>query len=120
MGDHMGLILEFGTRDRAQACLDAINIMAAGWGTAQGYTIVNADDHPERVGKNAANGQERMDACRTTTWAEIRESPDGTFYFPSPLNNPHFSDWQNKLPEGTDRGIEKMFPALWAPLKDES
>ncbi len=92
------LILEFDTQDAAQTALEIIDAVAAQWWAGQGYTVENG----ELIGRNAKTGQDAPDKTRTTTWAEITESPDGTFYFPSLSNDPRFVDWREYLPDGTD------------------
>ena len=103
------LILEFASEDEAQTTLDVVNQIAAAWWTQQGYTVENG----ALIGKNAAKGTDEPGKQRTTAWAEIKESPDGTFYFPSLSNDPRFADWRDYLPQGVNSGTEKEFPAVW-------
>lgn len=103
-------ILEFATEAEAQTALHIINEIAAAWWESQEYTVINTGDHKELVGKK--NGVDNPDACRTTTWAEIQESPDGTYYFASPATKPQYVDWRNHL-EGFTMPDDKEFPEEW-------
>lgn len=111
MGGYVGqyLIIEFPTQSEAQAALDAINAVAAAWWVQQGYTVQDG----QLIGKNAKTGQDAPDAQHTTIWAEIAESPDGTFYFSSLSNDARFPDWKQYVP-GSDGWTEKELPAQWA------
>lgn len=90
------LILEFQSRPEAETALSVINELAARWWAAQGYKV----EAGTLIGKNAASGADEPDKARTTTWAEIQESPEGTFWFPSPDNDPRYAGWREYLPEG--------------------
>lgn len=109
------LILEFSTREEAMDALTVINAMAAAWWAGQGYTVQDG----QLVGKNAATGQDEPDAQKTTKWADIQESQDGTFYFPSLSNDARFQDWRDYLPEGVSLPEDKVFPPEWAPAAEE-
>lgn len=104
------LILEFQTEAEAQAALAVINQIAAQWWAAQGYTV----DNGTLIGRNAASGNDEPEKQRTTTWAEITESPEGTFYFPSLSNDPRFADWRDYLPHGVTMPPDKALPDVWA------
>ncbi|HNQ92923.1 MAG TPA: hypothetical protein PKI93_08350 [Alphaproteobacteria bacterium] len=109
------LILEFTALEQAQRALAAINQIAVAWWAGQGYTV----DNGTLVGKNAANGTDEPSKQRTMTWDEVRESPDGTFYFSSPSNDTRFADWRNDLPDGLDTATEKAVPPTWTPSGEE-
>ena len=93
------LVLEFPTEADAQACLDAINDMAATYWAEQGYTVVLNPEtgKKELIGKNAATGQDMPDAARTITWDSVRLSPAGTHYFSSLRNKPDFAAAMDQL-----------------------
>ena len=118
MGDHMDehLILEFSTQEAAQACLDAINSLAAQWWVSQGYTVIDG----QLIGKNAATGQDQPDRARTITWAEIQQSPENTYYFASLSNDEKFKNWKQALADigFTAIGTEKQKPAEWDETED--
>lgn len=114
------LILEFETQDAAEACLAAINDLAAAWWAGRGYTVVEVDGHKELVGKNAATGQDAPDSARTITWDSIKESPDGTFWFSSLSNDRRFYDppridWKERLADAgyVAAHTERPFPTGW-------
>lgn len=105
------LILEFDTKEEAQEALSAINGLAAQWWMQQGYTVEDG----ALVGKNAKTGLDSPGAQRTTTWDEVKESPDGTFYFSSLSNDERFPNWKQFLADigFTAIGVEKQFPVEW-------
>lgn len=100
------MILEFTTQAEAQACLDAINTMAIQYWTDQGYTVENG----ELISKNAATGEDEPHKQRTTTWAVIKESPDGTFYFKSLTGTPYAAGMEQLTGFSF---TEKEFPQEW-------
>jgi hypothetical protein len=123
------LILEFDTQQEAQACLNAINALAAQWWQQQGYSVIDDAESPSGkrvVGKNAATREDDADQGGTTTWDIVKESPDGTFYFSSLSNKVEFYDPENDIDwkialEGmgfTAIGTEKTMPEEW--LESES
>ena len=100
MDDH--LILEFDTLQEAQACLGAINALAAVWWQTQGYTVIDG----KLIGKNALTGEDEPNSQVTTTWAEILENGE-KYYFYSPSNNPRFPNWKEELERGLERKTGK-------------
>lgn len=109
--------LEFKTEKEAQIALAVINEIAAAWWAAQGYVVEDVNGQKQLIGKNAKTGEDMPDKARTTTWAEIEKSPDGTFYFPSPVNNPKFVNWRDYLQDGLTFPSDKVFPEEWT-VKD--
>ena len=75
------LIFEFSTIGQAQTCLDEVDALIAQHQQNSGYTVVNGDI----IGKNEQTGADAPTAQKTVTWDEIKTSPDGTFYFSSPM-----------------------------------
>lgn len=109
------MILEFDTQEKADACLKAINALAAQWWQSQGYTVEDG----QLIGKNAKTGENAPNATRTITWDTVRESPDGTFYFASPSTKPQFKNWKQALSDfgfAGSTGTEKALPARWTDL----
>lgn len=106
------LIIEFGTKEAADACLSALNQVAAAHFASLGYTVKQTEQGLVVVGKNAATGEDNPEGV-TSTWDDLKESPDNTFYFASPTPDPRFKDWRNYMPEGVDLGDEKPFPKEW-------
>lgn len=109
----MSLILEFTTRAAADTVLSAINAVAAAWWAEHGYTVVDESGQKELIGRNAATGADRPTAARTTTWATVEQSPDGTWYFPSLSKDARFENWRDRMPPGEDLGTERERPAAW-------
>jgi hypothetical protein len=99
------MILEFTTKAAAQTCLGDINSMAESYWLDQGYTVTNG----QLIGKK--NGVDNPDAARTLTWDEVKESPNGTFYFTSLTGTP-FEAGMESLESAFDF-TEKYFPADW-------
>lgn len=101
------LILEFQTQQEAEQCLAAINGLAAQWWTQQGYTVEDGI----LIGKNSKTGLDNPSAQGTTTWDDVKESPDGTFYFLSLSNDARFPNWKEFLADigFTNIGTEKEF-----------
>lgn len=102
-------ILEFDTQEEAENALDAVNEIVLNWFADHGFTV----DEDGVVGKNAATGQDAPLACRTTTWANIQESPDSTFYFASPSDDARFTGWRDYIPEGATMPDDKDMPDDW-------
>lgn len=110
------LILEFSLDVEAQACLDAINDIAANYWEMNGYTVLTIEGSRQLVGKNAATGHDQPDSARTLTWDIIRESLDGTFYFSSLNNDPRFYRGMEQL--AAYDFIEKQMPSHWIAAND--
>lgn len=106
------LIIEFGTKGAADACLSALNQVAAAHFASLGYTVKQTEQGLVVMGKNAATGEDNPKGV-TTTWDQVKESPVGTFYFASPTPDQRYKDWKNYMPEGMDLGVEKLFPEDW-------
>lgn len=107
-------ILEFDTEAEAQAALDVVNAIGIAWKAQQGVTIVDEPISP--TGKRALTkrkGEDAPDKCGTLTWDEVRESPDGTFYFSSPINKTSYANWRDHLPEGVVMPGDKDMPEAW-------
>lgn len=104
------LILEFQTFLLAQTCLTALNQVAAVYWQSEGYTVNQTPDGPVLIGKNALTLEDNPSAI-TDTWDHVQESPDGTFYFTSPVMQ--YPTWRDFMPEGVDLGIEKEMPEEW-------
>lgn len=105
------LILEFQTLEEAQDCLSAINSLAADFWIGQGYIVIEEEGVRQLVGKNAATGEDEVMNTRTVTWDNIAESPDGTFYFTSPVDQ--YPTWRDFMPEGVNLGEEVEMPEEW-------
>lgn len=103
------MILEFGTQEAAQACLSALNQVAAAWWIEQGYTVKQTENGSVLIGKNAATGEDNPQGV-TTTWDEVKESPVGTFYFASPAER--YPTWREFMPD-IDLGVKKEMPEDW-------
>jgi len=126
MGYHMEqyLILK-GTLPQVQHDLFIINQIAAAWWAAQGYTVIDTPQGKAVVGKNAATGEDNLDAL-TTTWAEpmpldstVDEETgdtipvDGTLWsIPSPTSDPRFHEWRSYVPDGVVIACEEEATAL--------
>lgn len=106
------LILEFETYQEASLCLDAIHTEMLTLMDAMGYRVLDVDGSKHLVGKNAQTGENILDGARTIIWDEIAQSPDGTFYFASPRNDPRFAHGVNMISGFSF--IEKMRPREWA------
>jgi len=98
-------ILEFSTQAKADTALQVINQIAENYWIEQGYTVIDG----ELIGKR--NGKDDLDACRTTTWDTVKESPDNTFYFTTPTSK--YPDWRDYLPDGVVMPDDKLFPSEW-------
>lgn len=103
------LILEFPTQAAANQGLAVINAIAAAWWQSQGYTVINN----QLVGKNAATGEDMLDATRTNTWDTVKTSPVGTWYIISPAANPNFINWRDHIPQGVTMPEDKPMPESW-------
>lgn len=103
------LILSFPTQAQAEACLTAINQMAATYWVEQGYTVING----ELIGKNALTGEDMPDSARTISWDTVKQSPDGRFYFASLSNDERFAKGMEQLPDAFFGYTEKPMPAEW-------
>lgn len=101
------MILEFTTQSSAEACLAAINSMAAGYWVDQGFTVTNG----ELIGKK--NGVDNPSATPTITWDTVQESPDGTFYFTSLTGTPYEVGMEQLSALFTF--TEKEIPEEWTP-----
>lgn len=110
-------ILEFKTEKEAQIALAVINEIAAAWWAAQGYVVEDVNGQKQLIGKNAKTGEDMPDKARTTTWAEIEKSPDGTFYFASPSSDERFAAWRNHIPNGINMPDDKGFPNSWVSVE---
>jgi hypothetical protein len=97
-----------GTEPQVLHDLAVINQIAAAWWAAQGYTVVQGASGPELIGKDAYTGEDNPDACRTKTWAEPQEHPDGYWYIPSPVNDARFINWRDHIPEGVTIQCEEV------------
>lgn len=73
----------------AQELLSYVNLLAAGYWKQEGYTVANGGV----IGR--CKGIDNPSAVKTTTWAEIQTSPDGTEYFSSLSNDARFCDWKD-------------------------
>ena len=114
-------ILEFDTEIEAQTALDLINNIAAMWWASQGFEVVDDPESPsgKRVlGKNAATGETSQEGG-TITWDKVKESPDGTFYFSSPVNKPLFADWRDHIPDGVSIPADKDMPESWIVTEED-
>jgi len=103
------LILEFPTQKQAEACLAAINDMAATYWLDLGYTVANG----QLIGKNALTGEDMPNSAKTITWDMIKESPDSTFYFASLRNDDKFKAGADRLPPEYFGFVERPFPEQW-------
>ena len=81
------LVLVFADRISAENCLAAINASAVNYWSEQGYSFIEG----KLVGKNAATGNDEPDSVLTFTWDNVKESPDGRFYFSSLSNDSRFA-----------------------------
>lgn len=107
-------ILIFATQQDAQDALDAFNAIAAGWWAAQGFTVI--DDPQSPSGKRVLGkrgGVDDTDGCGTVTWDNVRESPEGTWYWTSPVNDPRFVDWRDYIPVGVTFPADADMPSEW-------
>jgi hypothetical protein len=111
------MILEFQTQSEAQACLDAINQMAAAWWQSQGYNVADG----ELISKR--RGVDDPTSTRTVSWDTVKESPDGTFYITSLTNTrPEWAQWKQILAANysfTAIGTEREIPEAWVPEDQE-
>lgn len=117
MGYHMDkhIILEFETETKAQTCLGIINQLAAAYWQSQGYTVIDG----QLIGKNAATGEDMPDSAKTITWDVVQLSPDNTYYFSDPAQNPNFSLWLERATAlgYVFDGVQKEIPAAWLESK---
>lgn len=108
------LILEFPTESEAQACITAINIMAANWCAEHGFSIKKNGSN-RVIGKR--NGKDNLVGQTTNTWDKVKESPDGTYYVRSLTDSrPEWDVWKEVLEDAlgfTAIGTEREFPAEW-------
>lgn len=111
------LILEFETKETGEACLGSLNQVAAHYFASLGYTIKQGVEGIAVVGKNSRTREDNPNGL-TTSWDELKESPDATFYFSSPTSDPRFKDWRDYMPEGIYLGEEKSFPQSWIRTED--
>lgn len=108
------LILEFPTQESAEQGLYIINLIAVAYWQSQGYTVIEG----QLIGKNSLTGEDMPDSAKTITWDTVKQSPDGTFYFTSPIVDEKFSAWRERLPEGVVLPEDKVFPVEWIPKED--
>lgn len=108
------LILEFLTEADANQGLYVINQIAEAYWQSQGYTVIDG----QLIGKNALTGEDMPDSAKTIAWDIVKQSPDGTFYFTSPIIDEKFSAWRERLPEGVVLPEDKLFPVEWIPQED--
>lgn len=105
-------IIEFNDEISANSALSTFNEVAIQYWSDQGYAIIETESGKAVVGKNALTGEDNLSAL-TLTWDELKESPDGTFYFTSPTPDPRFKDWRDYMPDGVDLGAEREMPEEW-------
>lgn len=91
----MNLML-IGSYEDVSSDLFVINQIAAQYYAGQDYIVEHGVTGLELVGKNAETGEDAINAQRTLTWDEPRESGDAWFIF-SPSNDPRLSEWKNYL-----------------------
>ena len=105
------LILEFQSLAEAQACLAAINALAATYWISQGYTVIETGNEKQLVGKNAATGEDMPQSARTLSWDVVRESPDSTWYIFSLSSDSRFAGGMAQLSGFSF--TEKILPQGW-------
>lgn len=101
-------ILVFDTYEQARAALGVVDQIAAAWWVSQGYTV----DAHGLIPKTIA-GDDSPHSCRTTTWADVMESPNNKFYFISPSSDARFIDWRDHVPPEYELPQDTDFPEDW-------
>lgn len=107
----MEKIINFTSESEATTALGIVNLIATSWWPTVGYTLYNAGDHMELIGKK--RGVDAPESQRTVTWDVVREAPDGTYFFYSPINDPDFSDWRDHIPQGITIPDDIDLPEGW-------
>ena len=113
-------IYEFQNEETAYACLHEINQLGADFFEAIGYTINYINGNPVCIGKDA-NTAEDIYSAKTTTWDNVKKSPDSTFYFVSISENRNISIEQSLQTTAQLKSVfgftEKDFPLEWVKLE---
>lgn len=113
----MNYILEFQTQQEAQDCLDYINqTLAPSYWESLGYLIVIDDATGVKgvVGKNSQTQELAYDKEKTTSWGDVKRSPDNTYYIESFTGTPLEGGIQNLVDAGFVF-IDKEKPQSWYP-----